>query len=254
MGFFASSGILNRRGFFSAPIAASAPAFSPTDIADLALWLKADAGVNTSGSNVTSWEDQSGNGNDATTQSGSPVLQSNIINGLPAISFASSYMTAPSVISGANPRTMFVVYYTDNEDIISNTICGENALSGIPNSRYFCIQARNDFLNSSPYLACYADDLSGPAYVDNAWNVAMGDYDGTTARLYNNGGLQDSGPKELDTAGDIFAIGGLYDLAFESYGEFFRGKIAEIVVYNSTLSGTERTQLFEYFNQRYAIY
>jgi hypothetical protein len=230
-------------------------AMIPSDLADLALWLKADAGVNTSGSNVTSWEDQSGNGNDATTQSGSPVLQSNIKNGLPAISFASdSYMTAPSVISGANPRTMFVVYYTDNDNSISNTICGENALSGIPDSRYFCIQARNDFLDSSPYLACYANDLSGPAYVNNAWNVAMGDYDGTTARLYNNGGLQGSGSKDLDTAGDIFAIGGFYDIAFESYGELFGGKIAEIVVYNSTLSGTERTQLFEYFNQRYAIY
>lgn len=40
MGFFASSGILNRRGFFG-----GAAAFSPTSIAGLKLWLKADAGV-----------------------------------------------------------------------------------------------------------------------------------------------------------------------------------------------------------------
>ena len=227
----------------------------PSSLGNLGLWLKADAGVNTSGSNVTSWEDQSGNGNDATTQYGSPTLEFNQINGFPAIAFATdSYMTAPSIISGANSRTMFVVYYTDNADSISNTICGENALSGAAGSRYFCIQARNDFLNSSPYLACYADDLSGPEYVNNIWNIAMADYDGTTASLYNNESLQNSGSKELNTAGDIFAIGGFYDIAFSSYRELFGGKIAEIVVYNSTLSQTERTGLFTYLNQRYAIY
>jgi len=227
----------------------------PSDLADLAIWLKADVGVIVSGSNVTSWEDQSGNGNDATTQDGSPLLESNVINGLPAISFGSdSYMTAPSVVSGANPRTMFVVYYTDNETGVSNTICGENALSGAAGSRYFCIQARNDFLNSSPYLACYANDLSGPEYVNNIWNIAMADYDGTTARLFNNSTLENSEEKTLDTAGDVFSIAAFYDLAFEEYGEKFGGKIAEIVVYNSTLSEANRNKIFNYFNLRYEIY
>ena len=35
----------------------------------MALWLKADAGVTTSSSNVTQWADQSGNGNNVTPDS-----------------------------------------------------------------------------------------------------------------------------------------------------------------------------------------
>lgn len=43
MGFLASNGILNRKGFFGGVTAQ--PAFSPTDIAGLKLWVSADYGV-----------------------------------------------------------------------------------------------------------------------------------------------------------------------------------------------------------------
>ena len=51
----------------------AAGAFAPTDIPDCKLWLRADAGVQTSGSTVTNWLDQSGNNNHATA-SGDPQL------------------------------------------------------------------------------------------------------------------------------------------------------------------------------------
>jgi hypothetical protein len=51
----------------------------------LSLWLKADAGVTLSGSNVTAWADQSGNGNNATA-SGTPTLVANSLNGKSGIS------------------------------------------------------------------------------------------------------------------------------------------------------------------------
>jgi hypothetical protein len=55
----------------------------------LKIWLKADAGVTTSGSNVTAWADSSGNGNNYSLGAGTPVLLTGAsgINSLPAIRF-----------------------------------------------------------------------------------------------------------------------------------------------------------------------
>jgi hypothetical protein len=53
------------------------------------LWLKADAGVTTSGSNVTAWADQSGNGNNVSqaTAANQPTLETNFFGTNPGILF-----------------------------------------------------------------------------------------------------------------------------------------------------------------------
>jgi autotransporter-associated beta strand protein len=50
-------------------------------------WYDASVGVTTSGSNVTAWKDQSGNGYHATLGAGTPQLGTSQINGLPAVFF-----------------------------------------------------------------------------------------------------------------------------------------------------------------------
>jgi hypothetical protein len=92
VGFFASSGILNRRGFFG-----GGQALNPSNISGLSLWLKSDAGVTTSESNVSAWADQSGNNNNF---SGSAIFTDNYINGKPAIYFngTDSYLDSPSTL------------------------------------------------------------------------------------------------------------------------------------------------------------
>jgi hypothetical protein len=255
MGFFASSGILNQKGFFSAISAVAAPAFSPTDLSGLSLWLKADAGITLSGSDVTAWADQSGNGKNMTSDI-SPTFVSNAKNGKPAIAFSGNRMTGLGIFTGSESRTFFVVYYTDNADSDSNTICGQNNLLASDAGTFFMMQARNDFLDSSPYLAGYSADLSGPAYVNNVWNIATADYDGTIANLYANGSLVNSGELALDTynSGNCFTIGCFYDPIESSYLELFAGKLCEIIAYNRVLNGTERGQVNTYLNTKYAIY
>ena len=94
MGFFATSGILNRRGFFG-----GAQAFSPSNIAGLSFWLDATTGlfdatsggsaVTTDGSAVARWEDQSGNSRHITqaTLASRPILKTAIQNGKNIIRF-----------------------------------------------------------------------------------------------------------------------------------------------------------------------
>jgi len=204
---------------------------------------------------ITKWNDQSGNNKNATSQVTTFFIK-NAKNGNPAISFYNSRMVAPGVFSGANPRTLFVVYYTNNTDGVSNTICGQNNLSSSDTGTYFLIQARNDALNSSPYFAGYASDLTGPAYQNNVWKVAVASYDGTTTNLYSNGNLENSGAMSLNTynQGDCFILGCFYENNFADYAEFFKGNIAEILAYNRALSSIERQQVEGYLNAKYAIY
>ena len=58
---------------------------------NLFLWLKANAGTSTTtnGQPVSSWADQSGNGNNATQGNAAvqPIYQTNVINGQPTLSF-----------------------------------------------------------------------------------------------------------------------------------------------------------------------
>ncbi|MEI7954356.1 MAG: hypothetical protein WCJ66_04220 [Verrucomicrobiota bacterium] len=56
-------------------------------VTDLNAWYDAAAGVTTSGTTVTGWDDQSGNGNHATVGDGSPALATSQINGHPAVQF-----------------------------------------------------------------------------------------------------------------------------------------------------------------------
>jgi len=63
--------------------------FSPANLSGLSLWLKADAGVSLSGSDVTTWADQSGNGRHANSVDADPTYNSSDLNGKPTISLSS---------------------------------------------------------------------------------------------------------------------------------------------------------------------
>jgi len=88
--------------------------FSPSDLSDLSLWLKADAGITLSGSNVTAWADQSGNGRNAIPHDIAPtyISSSSDLNNHPAISFnadGSSFQIPQSNIGENGNISIFIV-------------------------------------------------------------------------------------------------------------------------------------------------
>jgi hypothetical protein len=224
--------------------------FSPENISDLSLWLKADAGVTLSGSSVTAWADQSGNGKNATAIE-SPIYETNSINGKPALVFANNaYLTTANIFSGANPRSMFAVYYINSENN-SDTVIAQSNEDSQDNGTYFMLQSRID-LDSSPYLAGFGDDLSGPSFVNQELLLGMADYDGATARLFKNGTQANSSAKSYNTHNGAFYIGAFNEAG--TISEKFDGKIAEIVIYNRVLTTQERQQVEAYLNSKYEIY
>jgi hypothetical protein len=205
---------------------------------------------------VTAWADQSGNGKNMTSDI-APTFVSNAKNGKPALAFSGNRMTGPGIFTGSLSRTLFVVYYTDNVNQVSNTICGQNNLSASDAGTFFMMQARNDGLNSSPYFAGYSQDLYGTPYENNVWKIASVDYENGSGatNLYWNADNSNSETLTLDTynSGNCFTIGCFYDLAYSDYAEFFSGKLCEIIAYNRVLTNTERQQVEAYLMDKYAI-
>jgi hypothetical protein len=201
---------------------------------------------------VNSWADQSGNGNNATSVV-NPVYTASAKNGKPAITFSGTeLMTTENIFNGSNPRTMFAVYYIDN-NITSNTICGQTNDDGLASGSFFLLQARHDFTN--PYLATSNDDLSGIDFTNQVWKISMADYDGTTGNLYSNGTNVGTNTFSWDTYNGTFCIGAYFtNESIESLQELLVGKVAEMIVYNRVLTTPERQQVEGYLNAKYAIY
>lgn len=265
MGFFASSGILNRRGFFSPPTAA-APAFSPTDIAGLKLWLKADAGVTESGGSVTSWADQSGQGNNATA-SGTPTLVTNSLNGKSGISLDGEgtddgfLTTAVLSLAYNTPVTLFGVVKASASDVRGDQ----------PSARWFMNKGGFQDFGIGFTFGAYFGDLDfagmigsiaesdvnfiGDSLGENQANIASLTNDGSNVTFYQNGTQKATASNSTysytSSSNNGFSIG--YQSA--AVDEFYcKCIVYELLIYNSSLSTANRQSVESYLNGRYAIY
>src|SRR5262249_58375360 len=80
---------------------------------DLRLWLRADAGVvHDQNGRISVWQDQSGNGSNATQTNGGeqPFLAQNHLNGLPVVGFyGGQYFRLPNFMNGATAGEIFII-------------------------------------------------------------------------------------------------------------------------------------------------
>ena len=79
----------------------------------LECWYDASVGVTTSGSTVTGWADQSGNGKNATPGVGTPLFGTSQINGRPAVFFrgGDNYL---NINSNIVPKQEYIVFKSGN--------------------------------------------------------------------------------------------------------------------------------------------
>lgn len=104
----------NRRGKSAGAITRGAIATGAT------LWLRADVGV-IGNPNVTAWNDQSGNGNNATPPGGAPQLAANI-NGRASIRFGGGdVLTFASFTAGLTGLEIFIVGKNLDDGATSST-------------------------------------------------------------------------------------------------------------------------------------
>jgi hypothetical protein len=228
---------------------------SPIPESGLALWLKADSGVTTSGSNVAAWADQSGNNRNATPIDYSPQYVSSAINNKPAIQFSDDEQRVLSFShTGFYPKTIFVVG-TVSVDNAYRTMVGGNS-EGILGNYY--LQTRTD-ITQPAFTLSNTDELAYVAYANSlALNTPylLGGYSDFVAGVYAfKNGVVGSGEIAADqlqrtlTAG--YVGGGYYD---GNPADYWNGYIAEVIIYNRVLTTIERQQVEGYLNAKYAIY
>lgn len=235
--------------------------FSPASIAGLQLWLKADAGVSTNGSNVTEWLDQSVNNYSffPDFETADITLSSSVasLNNKPAIFFQTSNDNGDVGLTNDTAgvfigKSVFLVYILDEVSDFEYSVPYEN--NGINNYTSYNNGNRvfggymNGFYNAStlstldtPYIrTTISDDGANP--IDFYLN---GNADGSPAGggFYNfrneivigNGGARQAGPSP-------------------SINQPFQGYIAEVIVYDNAISAGDRISVENYLNDKYAIY
>lgn len=241
-------------------------AFSPANIAGLSLWLKADTGVTLSGSNVTAWGDQSGNGNNATPVADNPIYNISDLNSKPTISLTSMSDYIEKVFSisinplGVAGSTAFSVQYV--EDVCSNNDDNGPIFGNFGGSEDSVVTHQTHY----PYGPdCFVYDAFGtrlrkneitpPINITNAWTIYSVKSTNNDWQSFANGQLMHSDPTNTYSS----AVGGddttLYIGKQTAAGTFaLKGKVAEVIVYNRVLTTEERQQVEAYLNTKYDIF
>lgn len=227
--------------------------FSPDDIAGLHLWLKADGLVYntgttqaTDGQTVETWVDASGEGNDAVqaTSGNRPTFQTNEINGLPCLRFDSGrpdFMAGTiAVVGGA--VTVFVISKrtSGNACYVDLSPDGGNNQNGFIHYS----EATVEKIEINGGGACSYSNAS------TSWQ-----YKGTRHLTADRQTYLDGVSQDTDTTSLTLATTTVYRIGRFYLGDIYplNGDIAEIIVYNSSLSDPDMASVHAYLADKYGL-
>ncbi|ANW95954.1 hypothetical protein AXE80_06525 [Wenyingzhuangia fucanilytica] len=220
---------------------------TPGGVPGTILWLKADAGTNTTtnGEGITSWTDQSGNGFNATGTGDAVYSTVNAINGNP------------------------VIYFTDDDQPITGTtvIRGEGPNSSTDKSTSFIVQRK-----SSTSDDCFIEFYEGSSrqfYIDRRYDanepfftlptgiqqiISVSDPGGSGSGADSNIYLNSN---HFFTSENLFSTSwenGSYVIGDDSTGgNQLNGEIAEIIYFDYELTEANRKKIESYLAVKYGI-
>ena len=220
--------------------------FVPTSITGCQVWLD---GVDSStvsfssGSNVSSWSDKSGNGRNATVYAGTPTYTSALgmtFNGSSSLQI--TYTASPTI------ESMFVI-------IKFNSVSGQgDILSGTASGQREYLM----YVPYSPGTIYLGRHSTGPSGAINGGTVTTGSnylleyvFNGTgnTISFFQSGNTITSGtPQFTYSAGGTISVIGSYN-----GGGYLQGQIYEMIIYSTALGTTERQQVEGYLAQKWGL-
>jgi hypothetical protein len=225
---------------------------------DLALWLRADAGVITNDAGVVlEWDDQSTNANNAVaiSETQGPVIVANGLNNKPVLRFDGvddflDVLDSESLSFAGDLTTLFVIRFADFANY--NSVWAKTA-NNLPAPTDFYTLPDSGVLRAYRGNGTFTDlssvDSAQPLRV-NTYMVLGVDVASDTLTHYFNGQANGSGTVNTNTAdaNTNLKIGTRND-------QFTRlkGDIAEILIYSRALSATERSNAFNYLQTKYNL-
>jgi len=194
----------------------------------LQCWYDAAVGVTTSGTNVTAWADQSGNGHTATRTNGTLTAATGQVNGLPAVQFRSNGQA--SIAGSMFVKDEYIVFKLPNSGDWG-TVLGSQSRSG------YLMNPAGYFWNGN-YPSVVRQNGGAPLS------------QGTNYQLSNIGNymvLKITGNSSDSSVRSGWALG-----LQEGWGSL-NMDVAEIVAYNRALIAGEEDLVGGYLTQKYQL-
>lgn len=211
----------------------------PTDVAGLIGWWRADAITGLSdGAAVASWPDSSASGwNLAQGVAGNrPVYRTNVLNELPVVRFdgVDDFLTA-TITSDAQPTTWFLVFKLADSGRSVNLVHATQEIL-------------RQSSNAVRVFAGVNADSTGYTHVGAQWDYLTIVVNGASSVFRANGVTYtlSAGPG-ANATGTALRIGGHPSIGTRAV----LGDIAEIVLYSTALSTTDRDAIETYIVQKY---
>lgn len=233
---------------------------SPIPSAGLQVWLRADEGVAAPGGPVVVWGDQSGLGNDAPVAAAAnpPTLVSNDLNNLPAINFlpatanTGSHQTTtpaclslPNLLPNAQAGEVFLVVRVPSSGGGGTFAFGQGGTDFGP-------QAIVDgFMRVTPLVANYPSGTNYSTFGLYDVSASTGEWTDWMNGSYLAGGLYETSLIEPTSVTDPSLTGS--GTLGENGNVAFTGDVAEFIVYNRSLSDSERLTVGQYLTAKYAL-
>jgi hypothetical protein len=226
------------------------PPFTNSSIPGLRLWLEADAGVATdTKALISTWADQSGNGNDATQTNASqqPTLVMSGLNNRPVVHFGGSQeLGVPvAVLSGESAAEFFVV-----TKVTTTTPSVDRRLWNFGRSWGTIYPSTTGTISSEETASFDLRNLGTPPQGLTAYHLYnVSSQNGYWANRFN-------GLLWYATTSNQFTgpSGYGYTLGGGLFGTCYDGDISEIIVYNQVLTPAQRDIVGAYLGSKYGLY
>lgn len=230
---------------------------SPTDVGCDAWWdgndPEADGTPPADNATPTTWQDRSGNGRHLTTRSGTPTYKTNQLGGRGVMRFDGvddGYGRGNYLYTFSNPEIWFIA--RSNESGNGFICCDVTSSGGTPRYGIVDDDTNNDYLfqlinSSGTTRISNTQDRSTNAFdlvivtdygAATGTNVEVVDVDAGTSAAYTRDSI----------SFDRFSVGFKNDNIPDT---FFDGDIAELIVFSSHVSGTNRVGLTNYLNAKW---
>lgn len=214
---------------------------TPDEVAGLVLWLRADAGVESSSGvpavnndPVEFWRDSSFNADDASqaNMSERPIFRTNIINGLPVVRFSSDDVLAATI--GTTAGTIFAV-------VGNVTHTNANAVAGTSISAA-TKRIVTFFPNATTIYSGDSGELFGNTF--STW------VDGVATNTFPGSGAFGA---VTERAAVPVVHDGVVGVGRSSVNDPWVGDIAEFIIYSGLLSVSDRTAIEAYLMNKYNL-
>jgi hypothetical protein len=203
--------------------------------------------------NITTWPDQSGNGNDASASgSNSPAYTLDGPNCTPVLSFNGSqalHFTQP--INGWNAMTVIIAAQAYGEGVWSGNAALFWDQTGRWGQTYIGPSQGDTWFRFGTGQVDNQPEYHHPIFQGGDFSVTTATHNGNTDSLYVNGilALRQAGKfAQLANNAPTALIGGGYQ------NSFFTGNIGEILIYDRVLSNTERERVEQYLMAKYGVH